>query len=61
VIKGYFDDSRSDGEAWTVAGYVAWFNNENDRFIDSSVSPSRTSSLFLFRSRIFEPLPANLK
>ena len=23
VIKGYFDDSRSDGEAWTVAGYVA--------------------------------------
>jgi hypothetical protein len=23
VIKGYFDDSRSDGEAWTVAGYLA--------------------------------------
>jgi hypothetical protein len=23
VIKGYFDGSRSDGEAWTVAGYVA--------------------------------------
>ena len=23
VIKGYFGDSRSDGEAWTVAGYVA--------------------------------------
>jgi hypothetical protein len=23
TIKGYFDDSRSQGEAWTVAGYVA--------------------------------------
>jgi hypothetical protein len=22
VIKGYFDDSRSDGRMWTVAGYV---------------------------------------
>jgi hypothetical protein len=39
VIKGYFDDSRSDGKAWTVVGYVAWF--KNDRFVDSSRSPSR--------------------
>jgi hypothetical protein len=39
VIKGYFGDRRSDGEAWTVVGYVAWF--KNDRFVDSSRSSSR--------------------